>query len=149
MKNIFDKAVKEEILIRLGNLTIHSKRNWGKMSVTQMMAHLTRSIKIANGDTPMKRAFIGRILAPFFKSRYYNNRPYPKNIKMGIDPYIPDPSLFETKRSELLKIVSEFSETCASKCTSNPHPFFGYFTSEQWGKAVYKHLDHHLKQFSE
>ena len=29
----------------------------------------------------------------------------------------------------------------------NPHPMFGKFTMEQWGKMEYKHLDHHLRQF--
>lgn len=24
---------------------------------------------------------------------------------------------------------------------------FGRLTSEEWGKGIYKHLDHHLKQF--
>jgi len=147
MKNIFDKEVKDEILIRIGNLKVDSNRNWGKMTITQMFAHLTRAIKIPKGETKIKRAFIGRILAPFFKSLYYNDKPYPKNMKMGIDPHIPDAKYFEIEKRKLMKIVDEFSEYYSSKCASNPHPFFGYLTSEQWGKAVYKHIDHHLRQF--
>ncbi len=27
------------------------------------------------------------------------------------------------------------------------HPLFGKLTPEQWGKSIYKHLDHHLQQF--
>jgi hypothetical protein len=27
------------------------------------------------------------------------------------------------------------------------HPVFGKLTKEQWSKATWKHIDHHLKQF--
>ena len=27
------------------------------------------------------------------------------------------------------------------------HPFFGAMTSEEWSVLMYKHLDHHLRQF--
>ncbi|MFD1127776.1 DUF1569 domain-containing protein [Paenibacillus provencensis] len=30
---------------------------------------------------------------------------------------------------------------------TNPHPFFGKLTSEEWSIGLYKHLDHHLKEF--
>ncbi|RYG41811.1 MAG: DUF1569 domain-containing protein, partial [Chitinophagaceae bacterium] len=28
-----------------------------------------------------------------------------------------------------------------------PHPVFGHFTPQQWGQSMFKHLDHHLRQF--
>jgi len=149
MKNIFEATIKDEIINRLNQLTVDSKRNWGKMTVTQMLAHLTRSIKIANGETKMKRAFLGRILSPLVKSLYYNDKPYPKNIKMGIEAYIPDESLFEEEKNKLTAIIQAFSGGGPAECTSHPHPFFGYLTPNQWGQAVYKHLDHHLRQFDE
>jgi len=149
MKNIFEKEVKEEILNRLENLKVDSTRHWGKMTITQMLAHCTRSIKIANGETKLKRAWIGRIFSPFVKSLYYNDKPFAKNVPLGIDPHVPDEKFFEEEKVKLKKIINDFSEGGESKCTPYPHPFFGYFTPEQWGKAVYKHLDHHLRQFDE
>ena len=64
---------------------------------------------------------------------------------MGIDPTIPDPNRFQDEKRKLIKIINELTQ---ENCTTHPHPFFGYLTPEQWGKAVYKHLDHHLRQFS-
>ena len=148
MKSIFDQKVKEEILSRLDNLEVDATRNWGKMTVTQMLAHLTRAMKIANGETKLKRAFIGRILGPFFKKLYYNEKPYPKNMKMGIESFVPDASQFQEEKNKLRQIIKAFSEGSTASCTKYPHPFFGYFTPDQWGKAVYKHVDHHLRQFS-
>jgi len=146
MKNIFDGNVKDEVLNRLDNLKVNSVRNWGGMTVTQMLAHCTRSIKIANGETKLKRVFIGRIIGPFFKSQYYNDKPYPKNIKLEIAAFVPDKNQFAIEKNKLKQIIKAFSE--GGQCTKHPHPLFGYFTIEQWGKAVYKHLDHHLRQFN-
>jgi hypothetical protein len=47
--------------------------------------------------------------------------------------------------------------TCLSKklheageagTTKHPHGFFGKITPKQWGETQWKHLDHHLRQFS-
>ena len=32
-------------------------------------------------------------------------------------------------------------------CTTHPHSFFGRLTPEEWAVLMYKHLDHHLRQF--
>lgn len=32
-------------------------------------------------------------------------------------------------------------------CTTHPHPIMGSYTPAEWGKGMYKHLDHHLRQF--
>jgi hypothetical protein len=60
---------------------------------------------------------------------------------------ITDEKEFEFERSELKRKIRAFQANGPEKCTTNPHPFFGKLTPEQWGKGTYKHLDHHLKQF--
>jgi Protein of unknown function (DUF1569) len=32
-------------------------------------------------------------------------------------------------------------------CTTHPHSFFGRMTADEWAILMYKHLDHHLRQF--
>lgn len=148
MKNIFDRETKEQIINRIDSLRLESKQNWGEMTITQMLAHLTRSIKIANGETILQRPLIGKILGPLLKPLYYNDRPYPKNLPLGKITIIPEPDQFEYEKNRLKSIVLSFSEGGESQASKHPHPLFGVLTPEQWGKAVYKHLDHHLTQFS-
>lgn len=50
-------------------------------------------------------------------------------------------------RKKLEQFLTEFSKKSEVKVWTN-HPFFGYFTSEQWEKKQYKHLDHHLSLFN-
>jgi hypothetical protein len=40
VKNLFDPAVKHEIIVRTNKLAPESKPLWGKMNVAQMLAHL-------------------------------------------------------------------------------------------------------------
>lgn len=37
--------------------------------------------------------------------------------------------------------------TGRSSITCHEHPFFGKMTGEDWGHLMYKHLDHHFRQF--
>ena len=51
------------------------------------------------------------------------------------------------QKTGLIAHIRQFSEGGAAKCTPHPHPFFGKLTSEEWGIGMYKHLDHHFRQF--
>lgn len=67
-------------------------------------------------------------------------------------PTIPDILItsqkdFETEKENLKEKLIIFQKKGPTACTERPHPFFGKLTPEQWGKGIYKHLDHHLQQF--
>ena len=51
---------------------------------------------------------------------------------------------FEKEKAQLLDMLNRFTE---SNMINEQHPVFGKLTKEQWSKAMWKHLDHHLKQF--
>jgi hypothetical protein len=64
------------------------------------------------------------------------------------DPHMvirDDPS-FEPTRVHLSSLIDRFSKGPAA-CTSRPHSFFGHMTPDEWSILMYKHLDHHLRQF--
>jgi hypothetical protein len=44
-------------------------------------------------------------------------------------------------------LIKQFFEGGPTKCTTNPHSFFGQLTPEEWAIAQWKHFDHHLRQF--
>ena len=53
----------------------------------------------------------------------------------------------ERERSLLIAAIDSFASQGAACCTSYPHPFFGQLKPEQWAILMYKHVDHHLRQF--
>jgi len=50
---------------------------------------------------------------------------------------------FETGKGELMNYLEKVREQKHLKA----HPFFGELSRKEWGRLIYKHLDHHLKQF--
>jgi len=48
------------------------------------------------------------------------------------------------KKQSVIAMVNNFKQ---ENIKNEIHPFFGKMTSQQWSKAMYKHIDHHLQQF--
>ncbi len=51
---------------------------------------------------------------------------------------------FETEKANWKQLIERYEAFNAKKFT---HWFFGEMTKEQLGQFIYKHSDHHLKQF--
>jgi hypothetical protein len=147
MKNLFEPETLAEVMARIDRLQPASRREWGKMDVAQMMAHCSITMDIATGRTNLPRVFIGRLLAPFIKSIYTNDKPFRKNGPTGKELIVADPRDFAREREQLKVKLRQFSEGGEARCTRHPHPFFGPLTPQAWSRGMYKHLDHHLRQF--
>lgn len=145
IKNLFEPAVKEEIIERINKLTPQTKPLWGKMNVSQMLAHIQMPIRIAYGTHQPKGSFLLRMLGPLFKSKLWDEKPYKRSLPT--DPtFIMTGSEreFEKEKSAVLELLNKFSN---ETIIGERHPVFGKFSKENWSKATWKHLDHHLKQF--
>jgi hypothetical protein len=147
MKNIFDHINTAEILKRIDKLSPTSQPQWGKMDVAQMLAHCSSFQDIAMGSSFPPRSWLGLIVGRFAKHIIYNDKTLPHNMSTIPTILIADDREFETEKEKLKQKIITFQNNGPEKCTNHPHPFFGKLTSEQWGKGIYKHLDHHLKQF--
>lgn len=147
MHSLFEASVVEEITNRIEQLQPESKAIWGKMTVAQMLAHCTGGMQMATGEIQLPRRFIGRLLAPFIKASYYNDLPFPKNINTDKALVITDNKDFLVEKEALILHINKFHQGNAQHCTKAPHPLLGHFTPEQWAKGMYKHVDHHLRQF--
>ena len=146
-KNLFQGNAEKEILNRLEKLEPNAERIWGKMEITQMLAHCSEWLEIASGSKNPPRVFIGRILGPLFKSNFYNDKPLEKNGPTDKSTIVVSTRSFEVEKERLKKLITQFSQGNKAKCTIQPHPFFGKLTPEQWSIGMYKHLDHHFRQF--
>src|SRR5688572_5565792 len=80
VKNLFDPSVKQEIIDRINKLTAQTQRQWGKMNVSQMLAHVQKPIGIALGTHQPKGSFLLRLIGPLFKSGLWNETPYKQSL---------------------------------------------------------------------
>ena len=60
---------------------------------------------------------------------------------------VEDEPDLETERARLCGLVERFAAASPAGCTTHPHAFFGRLTPVEWAVLMYKHLDHHLRQF--
>ncbi len=145
VKNLFDPTVKIEIIDRINKLTSQSERLWGKMDAAQMLAHVQVPIGVAFGTTTVKGNWLMKLILPLFKKNLYDEKPWKQGLPTDKTFIMTGQSKdFEKEKTALLDMVSRFSEPTM---INEKHPVFGKLTKEQWSKATWKHLDHHLKQF--
>ena len=147
MKNLFEQQTVNEVISRIDRLQPISQRQWGKMDAAQMMAHCSITLDIASGRLNLPRLLLGRLVAPFFKSIYTDEKPFRKNGPTGKELVVADQRDFAREREQLKVKLLAFHEGGEARCTRHPHPFFGSLTPQAWSRGMYKHLDHHLRQF--
>lgn len=147
MNSMFNQLDMTQILNRIDTLNSQSQPLWGKMDVAQMLAHCSAFQDIAMGIKNPPRGWLGVLVGNFAKPAFYNDKPLPRNMSTIPDILIADAREFETERAGLKEKIIAFQKNGLERCTTHPHSFFGKLTPEQWGKGLYKHLDHHLKQF--
>ena len=147
MKSVFHPATREELMNRISMLDENSRAQWGKMNVAQMLAHCKEAFKVPLSDKKMPRMFLGFLIGWMIKSKLYNESPWKQNLPTAPNFIIKDERDFEKEKQELSGLIDQFHNGGPENVGRYPHPMFGTFTKEQWGKAMYKHLDHHLTQF--
>jgi hypothetical protein len=148
MKNLFEAETAAEIKERIGRLEPSCPRQWGKMSAAQAMAHCATTMEWAVGDSFAPRMFAGRILGPMVKSRVLkDDAPMRRNTPTAKSLVVADERDLGKERQRLCSLIDRFSAGGPQGCTKHAHTFFGPLTPEEWARLMYKHLDHHLRQF--
>lgn len=148
MKTIFEKNTRDELIERINNVNENSKSQWGKMNLFQMLKHNTywNGWILGRDKHTYKQAFMGKIFEKMvMKNMVKDEKPLDKNI--------PTSAQFKVKETDgdLSAEKSKWiSLTRAYEHYDNPdfiHDFFRKMNREQIGILVYKHTDHHLRQF--
>jgi hypothetical protein len=148
MKNLFEREAVDEVIARIDTLQPAVQRQWGKMDVAQMMAHCSAALDMASGRFNPPRILIGRLMGPFVKPIYTNEKPLSRNSPTDPKLVVSDQRDFAHEKEQLKRCVRQFHEGGEAQCTRHPHPFFGALSAQDWSRGMYKHLDHHLRQFS-
>ena len=134
-----------KIISRINKLTPQTQRQWGKMDVAQMLAHVQVPIGVALGTNTVKGNWLMKIILPLFKKMLYDEKPWKQGLPTDKSFIMTGQSKdFETEKNQLLEKMNQFTE---SNMINEKHPVFGKLTKEQWSKATWKHIDHHLQQF--
>ncbi|WP_379091396.1 DUF1569 domain-containing protein [Pedobacter sp. UC225_65] len=147
MSTIFDQATRAALIDRINTLNENSTAQWGKMNVYQMLKHCSTYENMMLGRTKYKRALIGLLFGRMALKDFTEND---NLIKMNV-PTLTQLKIKEDKGNLLIeknKWIALLEEYAHLTDPDVVHPFFGRLTKEQIGILVYKHTDHHLRQFN-
>lgn len=147
-KNLLNEEAAISIIERVNKLTLANKPVWGEMSVTEMLLHCNSCNKQileesrGNKKTSLSQ-YLLRILALYLAPRFKKGlQSEERHILKG---KISDAD-FEKQKAAFIDIIKKFPVN--KKNLSLTHPAFGNISTNQWGIAAYKHMDHHLRQFA-
>ena len=135
------------MLARVDRLRPDSARQWGRMSIAQMMAHCQQPLRVALGDLRLKRSLVGLLFGRIAKKKLLAPAPWKPGLPTAPEFKITDERDFEKEKSALKQLVQRFGAAGPSGLSRDPHPFFGPLTTEEWQALQWRHLDHHLRQF--
>lgn len=150
MKDLFNPTQAEAIKHRILRLTPENQRQWGTMTLPQTLAHCNSGLLMAMGEINPKRAsFPGNLIGPLIKPLVLRgDTPMRRSAPSAPELFTPPTQCdFERERTQLLATIDSFAQKGATSCTQRPHPFFGPLKPNEWATLMYKHLDHHLRQF--
>ena len=148
MKNLFEAASVQEVKDRIATLTADSAGQWGSMSAAQAMAHCTGGLEMALGDSTPPRVLIGRLIGGIIKPMALKDEvPMRRNSPTAKSLVIHDERELTKEKERLTATIDRFVAGGPAVCTAHPHAFFGKLTPQEWAILMYKHLDHHLRQF--
>ena len=147
VQNLMLESAYNDIHKRIENLQATNVRQWGKMDIAQMVAHCNVSLEQAIGKVPPqdKSNFLSKTL---IKWVVLNKKPFGKNLPTVPSALITDERSFEIEKKRLIQNIEIFYAKLQKIGELESHPAFGKLSKEDWGLFMWKHLDHHLNQFS-
>lgn len=147
--SIAEPTATEAIINRINALQPNATRQWGSMSIEQMLVHCADQIRICIEEKPARSfgngftRWLSRLL--FVKI----GMKFPKNSRTlpELDPNkkMTRVESFEQDRDQLLRLIRQFGQLPTERSFS--HPLLGKANKDEIGKIIYLHLDHHLQQF--
>lgn len=147
-KNIFEKQIVSEIFERLEKLTPSTPQLWGKMNVSQMLAHLNVTYEMTYENIhPKPNFFLRFILKSFVKSKVVGEAGYAKNGPTAPAFIVSNDKDFEKEKSRLIDYLNKTQELGSTHFENKENLSFGVLTSKEWNNLFYKHIDHHFSQF--
>ena len=146
MATIFVERQREALLHRVADLTTGSRPRWGTLDVGRMLSHLDLCTQMALGVLVVppagKRLFTVFPLKPLF----LRVLPFPRRARTANELIGQSPESLEAVQKEVIAGIRLLARGPAHG-TGPIHPLFGPLSREEWGRLVYKHTNHHLRQF--
>lgn len=148
MKNVFDANHTKEILDRIDRLDPNAQRLWGKMSVSQMLAHCNVTYELVyDNKHPKPKPLMRFILKLLVKGKVVDDTPYKMSGPTAPVFIVRSEKDFDLEKNRLIDYITKTLGHGETYFDGKESHSFGVLTKTEWSNMFYKHLDHHLRQF--
>jgi len=146
-KTVLDKNAVEKLLTRMDDLQVADTALWGKMKPVEMLLHCNLSNEqIVAWNKPVRPGsakqkilkFIGMEILPRFPKNTKTAKQFVTSAKIQDEEFLAQKRIYR-------ELLLGFS--LGDKTLKAPHPYFGPLNTSEWGRVIWKHMDHHLRQF--
>ncbi len=145
-KTVFDDEARAALMARVMRVQTGMKPQWGQFNAVKMLRHVGAGVEMALGELkcePKK----GPLRNPFVRWLVIDSpMPMPKGAPTAPE-LISQPTA--GVEEEQVRLGAALERLAARHKASEwaEHPAFGKLDGRQWGKLIWKHVDHHLRQF--
>lgn len=147
MKSILQPAAEQELRRRIQALTTATPRRWGTLSVEEMLWHLRSQLELALGMRLLHTQVRSVLRLPPLRWLALYVIPWPKGSATA-------PEMNARKRNAEVQelaieqglLLQRLSDVLQAQ-QLGPHPLFGALSRNDWGRLIWKHIDHHMRQF--
>ncbi|EPR66888.1 DUF1569 domain-containing protein [Cyclobacterium qasimii] len=148
LPNIFSKDISDDVIHRINNLKPETQSGWGKMNISEMLAHCNVSYELVYSQKhPKPNFFMKAIMKTFVKKIVTSETPYKRNSQTAPAFIIKDSRDFKTEKNRLIDYINKTQQLGESSFDNKESHSFGKLNVNEWNNLFYKHLDHHLTQF--
>lgn len=145
MKTVWNEVDYRELCTRLEHLKADAGAKWGRMNAPQMVCHCTDAVRMVSGAVPTAPKNVPLRFTPLKQLIIYC-LPFPKGAPTASELIARQPQEWQDEMEALRKELAALVQRGPSGPLV-PHPAFGRLTPRAWGVLVYRHLDHHFRQF--
>jgi hypothetical protein len=137
------------IMQRLSSLSENSSRQWGTMTPAEMCWHCRQQLEFVLQPAAHTKIINGPLRFFPFNWMVIYVMPWPKGSPTApaMDAKKAHQAV-ETFEKEKQMLTNKLQEVITLPSISGVHPLFGDLNTKYWGRLIWKHLDHHLRQFN-
>lgn len=145
MHSVWNDDDRRNLLARMDRVSPPRAPRWGTMNAEQMVQHVTAQLQLSLGELQTKAhaSWLGRW--PMRALLIYW-LPWPKGAPTAPELIKFSGAHWDEARVNFKQVFDRVTAR-GSAGEFAPHPLFGRLSARAWGVLMYRHMDHHLRQF--
>jgi hypothetical protein len=145
VKSIWQDKARRELNDRVGGVAPDRCAEWGSFNAPKMVCHLADSLKMAMGDLKVAPKWLPIRYSPLKQLIIYV-APFPRRAPTAPELLVREPREWANDVADVQDLLARAGSARTTNAWPD-HPAFGKLSKRAWGVLIYRHMDHHLRQF--